>query len=64
MSYYVVWDTSNRISLQERIGPFFMREAAVREVDFILTDPRIKVRDIDIEVVEEGECLVRFGCIS
>ena len=54
MNFYVTWITSSRISLQERIGPFLMRESAEREVDFVLSDPRILVRDIDIEVVEEN----------
>jgi hypothetical protein len=52
MSYYVTWQTQSKIPLQERIGPFLMREMAVREVDFVLTDPRIRVTDIDIETVQ------------
>jgi len=54
MNFYVTWYTSSLIPLQERIGPFLIREMAAREVDFVLTDPLIKVIDIDIETVEES----------
>jgi len=54
MNFYVTWMTTSKIPLQERIGPFLIREMAVREVDFVLTDPRIRVTDIDIETIEES----------
>jgi len=54
MSYFVTWETSGKISLRETIGPFLMREAAERELEFVSTDPRIKVKNIEIETVEES----------
>ncbi len=52
MNFYVTWQTSSKISLQERIGPFHIRAMAESMVDFVLTDPRFKVSDIDIETVQ------------
>ena len=54
MNFYVTWQTSSRIPLREMVGPFMIWEAALREVDFVSTDPRICVTDIDIEIVEES----------
>jgi hypothetical protein len=48
MNFYVTWTTSSRISLQETLGPFHMLEAAEREMEFVSTDPRIKVWNIKI----------------